>query len=85
MESASRKELQQEGFELQCIAGPKVGVCRDVDWKRHEHALSLAVWEVSHCGLTKITRSGFPWEKTTKSPMASICTHCKTAVGSGNV
>jgi hypothetical protein len=31
-------------------------------------------------GLMKIVRGGFPWEKTTKWPIASVYTNCETAV-----
>jgi hypothetical protein len=30
-----------------------------------------------------MARSGFPWEKTTKRPLASVYTNCETAVGAG--
>jgi hypothetical protein len=33
-----------------------------------------------YCAVIKIARSGFPWEKTTKSPMASVYTNRETAV-----
>jgi uncharacterized protein YecT (DUF1311 family) len=33
----------------------------------------------NYCGLKKIARCGFPWEKTTKRPAASVCTNCETA------
>ena len=33
----------------------------------------------NYCGLINIARSGFPWEKTTKRPVASVYTHCETA------
>jgi hypothetical protein len=29
-------------------------------------------------GLVKVARSGFPWEKTTKGPVASVYTNCET-------
>ena len=32
------------------------------------------------CGLVKTARSGFPWEKTTKSSFASVYTNCETAL-----
>ena len=41
----------------------------------------------NYCGLIKIARSGFPWEKTTKRPVASVYTNCETAlagVGAGS-
>jgi superfamily I DNA/RNA helicase len=34
----------------------------------------------NYCGLIKIARSGFPWEKTTKRPVASVYTNCETAL-----
>ena len=34
----------------------------------------------NYCGLIKIARSGFPWEKTTKRPIASVYTNCGTAL-----
>jgi hypothetical protein len=34
----------------------------------------------NYCGLIKIARCGFPWEKTTKRPIASAYTHCETAL-----
>jgi Carboxypeptidase regulatory-like domain/TonB dependent receptor/TonB-dependent Receptor Plug Domain len=34
----------------------------------------------NYCGLIKIARSGFPWEKTTKRSLASVYTICGTAV-----
>jgi hypothetical protein len=34
----------------------------------------------NYCGLIKIARSGFPWEKTTKRSLASVYTNCETAV-----
>ena len=37
-------------------------------------AVSQLLW--SH----KVGRSGFPWEKTTKGDVASVYTHCETAV-----
>ena len=33
----------------------------------------------NYCGLKKIARCGFPWEKTTKRPVASVYTNCETA------
>jgi tetratricopeptide (TPR) repeat protein len=33
-----------------------------------------------NCGLKKIARSGFPWEKTTKTSLALIYTYCETAL-----
>ena len=33
-----------------------------------------------YCGLVEIARCGFPWEKTTKRPTASVYTICETAV-----
>ena len=33
----------------------------------------------NYCGPIKIARSGFPWEKTTKRPLASVYTNCETA------
>src|ERR1700684_1510921 len=36
----------------------------------------------NYCGLIRIARSGFPWEKTTKMPVASLYTHCETALAS---
>ena len=34
----------------------------------------------NYCGLIKIVRSGFPWEKTTKGSLASVYTNRETAV-----
>jgi probable addiction module antidote protein len=34
----------------------------------------------NYCGLIKVARSGFPWEKTTKGDMASVYTNCETAL-----
>jgi hypothetical protein len=34
----------------------------------------------NYCGLKKIVRSGFPWEKTTKTSLALVCTYCETAL-----
>ena len=34
----------------------------------------------NYCGLIKIARSGFPWEKTTKGDVASVYTNCETAI-----
>ena len=34
----------------------------------------------NYCGLKKIARCGFPWEKTTKRPVASVYTYCETAL-----
>jgi putative endopeptidase len=34
----------------------------------------------NYCGLIKVVRSGFPWEKTTKSSFPSIYINCETAV-----
>jgi hypothetical protein len=34
----------------------------------------------NYCGLIKIARRGFPWEKTTKKSLASVYTNCETAV-----
>jgi hypothetical protein len=31
-------------------------------------------------GLIKIARCGFPWKKTTESPIASVYTNCETAL-----
>jgi membrane-associated protease RseP (regulator of RpoE activity) len=33
-----------------------------------------------YCGLVKIARCGFAWEKTTKRPIASVYTICETAM-----
>jgi membrane-associated protease RseP (regulator of RpoE activity) len=33
-----------------------------------------------YCGMVKIARCGFPWEKTTKRSMASVYTICETAM-----
>jgi hypothetical protein len=35
----------------------------------------------NYCGLIKIARCGFLWEKTTKMHIASVYTNCETAVG----
>jgi len=34
----------------------------------------------NYCGLIKVVRSGFPWEKTTKGDVASVYTNCETAL-----
>jgi hypothetical protein len=34
----------------------------------------------NYCGLIKIARSGFPWEKTTKRSVASVYANCETAL-----
>jgi hypothetical protein len=34
----------------------------------------------NYCGLKNVVRSGFPWEKTTKGDVASVCTNCETAI-----
>jgi hypothetical protein len=34
----------------------------------------------NYCGLGKLVRCGFPREKTTKAPVASVYTNCETAV-----
>jgi hypothetical protein len=34
----------------------------------------------NYCGLIKVARSGFPWEKTTKGDVASVYTNCETAL-----
>jgi hypothetical protein len=34
----------------------------------------------NYCELRKIARCGFPWEKTTKRPVASVHTNCETAL-----
>ncbi len=43
-----------------------------------------AVWQLerfrNYCGLIKVARSGFPWEKTTKGDVALVYTNCETAV-----
>jgi hypothetical protein len=36
----------------------------------------------NYCGLIKVARSGFPWEKTTKGDVASVYTNCETALNS---
>src|SRR5271170_3893247 len=33
----------------------------------------------NYCGLIKVARTGFPWEKTTKGDVASVYTNCETA------
>jgi hypothetical protein len=35
----------------------------------------------NYCGLIKVARCGFPWEKTTKRALASVYTNCETALG----
>jgi hypothetical protein len=35
----------------------------------------------NYCGLIKIVRCGFLWEKTTKRLIASVYTNCETALG----
>jgi hypothetical protein len=32
-----------------------------------------------YCGPVELARCGFPWEKTTKRPVASVCTNRETA------
>jgi hypothetical protein len=45
------------------------------------HLISLGLERFrNYCGLIKIARSGFPWEKTTKGSFASVYTNCETAV-----
>jgi hypothetical protein len=34
----------------------------------------------NYCGLIKVAKSGFPWEKTTKGDVASVYTNCETAL-----
>jgi hypothetical protein len=34
----------------------------------------------NYCGLIKIARCGFPWQKTTKRALASVYTNCETAL-----
>jgi hypothetical protein len=34
----------------------------------------------NYCGLIKIARCGFPWQKTTKRPVASVYTNCETGL-----
>ena len=34
----------------------------------------------NYCGLIKVARCGFPWEKTTKRALASVYTNCETAL-----
>ncbi len=34
----------------------------------------------NYCALVKTARSGFPWEKTTKSSLASVYSHCEIAI-----
>ena len=34
----------------------------------------------NYCGAIKVARCGFPWEKTTKRPVASVYTNCETAL-----
>jgi hypothetical protein len=38
----------------------------------------------NYCGLIKIARCGFPWEKTTKRAATSVDTNCETALWCGN-
>jgi hypothetical protein len=33
----------------------------------------------NYCGAIEVARCGFPWEKTTKRPVASVYTNCETA------
>ena len=33
----------------------------------------------NYSGPIKIARCGFPWQKTTKRPVDSVCTNCETA------
>jgi hypothetical protein len=35
----------------------------------------------NYCGLIKVARSGFPWEKTTKGDVAPVYTNYETAIG----
>jgi hypothetical protein len=39
----------------------------------------------NYCGLIKVARSGFPWEKTTKGDGASVYTNCETALTDADV
>src|ERR1700689_1441110 len=34
----------------------------------------------NYCGLIKVARIGFPWEKTTTGDVASVYTDCETAL-----
>jgi hypothetical protein len=46
-----------------------------------ENALSVPCLQHfrNYCGPIKVARCGFPWEKTTERPVASVCTNCETA------
>src|SRR5271157_4257536 len=48
------------------------------DLRRELRGLPLEQFR-NYCGLKKIARCGFPWEKTTKRPGASVYTHRETA------
>ena len=48
-------------------------IYRRIQWGRLEQFRN-------YCGLKKIARCGFPWEKTTEGPVASVYTNCKTAL-----
>jgi heme o synthase len=37
----------------------------------------------NYCGVIKVARSGFLWEKTTRGEVASVYTNCETAVAAG--
>jgi hypothetical protein len=47
--------------------------------ERTERTLLKALSQ--YCGPIKVARCGFPWEKTTKRPVASVYTHCEIAYG----
>jgi hypothetical protein len=38
----------------------------------------------NYCGLIKIARCGFLWQKTTRKPVASVYTNCETAYSHGS-
>ena len=54
--------------------------CQDAkrDLKETPHNSSLEQFR-NYCGVIKVARSGFPWEKTTKGDVASVYTNCETA------
>jgi hypothetical protein len=49
------------------------------EWPRSVQFLRLERFR-NYCGLIKVARSGFPWEKTTKGDVASVYTNCETAL-----
>jgi plasmid stabilization system protein ParE len=75
-------ELAQRDFTNICDyteeqSGP--AAARRVALRIYE-AIDLLERFRNYCGLIKVARSGFPWEKTTKGDMASVYTNCETAL-----